>query len=395
VTRKELSMIRLIPVLLALALTLVPATATVEPADPGQVIVHEWGTFTSIADEQGQPLEWLPLGRSDLPCFVERFKFRPKETVWGTVRMETPVLYFYAPQQTTVRASVRFRNGLITEWFPRAAVTPKALGTSGIEAAGFASTVTWPEVTIMPGAEETYPTETQPNHYYAARQTDAAPIQSSSQREKFLFYRGVGKFPIPLSATETSDGRIAVKASGTDAVAAIVAFENRDGKIGYDVRHSVLGGETLLQPRLSGSVEALAGELVQALTAEGLFEREARAMVETWRDTWFEHGSRVFYIVPERTVDAVLPLDITPKPSAVKRVFVGRLELITRATREEVSSALTRRDRIGLERYGRFLQPIVGQLFPSGRSPEPARVAASTMVNEVTTAALLRAAVCR
>jgi hypothetical protein len=181
----------------------------------------------------------------------------------------------------------------------------------------------------MPGAEETYPTEAKPNHYYAARQTDAAPIEASSQREKFLFYRGVGQFPIPVSATEAADGRIAVKPSGHDPVAAIIAFENRDGKIGYDIRHSVLGGETLLQPRLSGSVEALAGELAQVLIAAGLFEREARAMVETWRDTWFEHGARVFYIVPDRTIDTVLPLDISPRPSAVRRVFVGRVEVIT------------------------------------------------------------------
>ena len=35
--------------------------------------VHEWGTFTSVAGENGQAVDWLPLsGPSDLPCFVER-----------------------------------------------------------------------------------------------------------------------------------------------------------------------------------------------------------------------------------------------------------------------------------------------------------------------------------
>ena len=33
--------------------------------------VHEWGTFTSIAGESGQAVQWNPLDRpSDLPCFV-------------------------------------------------------------------------------------------------------------------------------------------------------------------------------------------------------------------------------------------------------------------------------------------------------------------------------------
>jgi hypothetical protein len=35
------------------------------------LIAHEWGTFTSIAAETGQAVEWLPLNNpSDLPNFV-------------------------------------------------------------------------------------------------------------------------------------------------------------------------------------------------------------------------------------------------------------------------------------------------------------------------------------
>jgi len=40
----------------------------------------------------------------------------------GTVRMETPVLYFYAPRDTIVDVRVRFHGGVITEWFPHASV---------------------------------------------------------------------------------------------------------------------------------------------------------------------------------------------------------------------------------------------------------------------------------
>src|SRR5215213_196558 len=94
--------------------------------DPEPLVVHEWGTFTSVAGEQGEAAPWLPLeGQNDLPCFVERYKhFRPKAAVKGTLRMETPVLYFYAAKDTTVDVSVRFNNGLITEWFPAATVSP-------------------------------------------------------------------------------------------------------------------------------------------------------------------------------------------------------------------------------------------------------------------------------
>jgi hypothetical protein len=32
--------------------------------------------------------------------------------------------------------------------------------------------------------------------------------------------------------------------------------------------------------------------------AQGLFPKEAHAMVDTWRDSWFEEGTRAFYILP-------------------------------------------------------------------------------------------------
>ena len=42
-----------------------------------QLAVHEWGTFTTVAGEDGRAIEWLPLsGPTDLPCFVEHFETR-------------------------------------------------------------------------------------------------------------------------------------------------------------------------------------------------------------------------------------------------------------------------------------------------------------------------------
>jgi hypothetical protein len=57
-------------------------------------------------------------------------------------------------------------------------------------------------------------------------------------------------------------------------------------------------------------------------------EREAQAMIATWRSTWSEPGLRVLYVVPRRLTDEVLPLAITPPPSALVRVLVGRTEVL-------------------------------------------------------------------
>src|SRR3989442_3303544 len=83
---------------------------------------HEWGTFTSIAGSDGQAVEWSPLtGSTDLPAFVEHFRDPGfKLGLRGTVRMETPVLYFYSSKEEIVSVSVALAKSLITEWEPRA-----------------------------------------------------------------------------------------------------------------------------------------------------------------------------------------------------------------------------------------------------------------------------------
>ncbi len=79
---------------------------------------HEWGTFTSIAGRDGGAVQWSPLtGSTDLPGFVEHFRNAGfKLGLRGTVRMETPVLYFYDAREETVSVKVAFSKGVITEW---------------------------------------------------------------------------------------------------------------------------------------------------------------------------------------------------------------------------------------------------------------------------------------
>ena len=338
-----------------------PAEVRRDSRDPDNLVAHEWGTFTSVAGDQGQPIEWLPLeGQDDLPCFVERFRnFRAKFTLSGTVRMETPVIYFYAPQATTVDVSVRFPAGLVTEWFPRADVTPAGQVTNAtLTSPAFASTATWSKVAITPHAPEAFPTEPRSSHYYAARRTDAAPLKVGTQSEKFLFYRGVARVTPPVSAVVAPDGAATVRSQGAAPLGTIVRFDRRHGKLGYEIKDTKESRATLSTPALTGGVDTLAGRLETVLTREGLYLREARAMVDTWRDSWFEEGTRLLYIVPRATVDAMLPLDIKPWPIETARVFVWRLELITPATTAEVKRALETHDRAALLKYGRFLLPI-------------------------------------
>jgi hypothetical protein len=99
-------------------------------------------------------------------------------------------------------------------------------------------------------------------------------------------------------------------------------------------------------------------------------------MVETWRDSWFEEGTRLFYILPRAVVDDRLPLTISPAPTSIARVFVGRVELITDNMKDEVERAIVTGDLDTLNMYGRFLDSIVAQIAdrPS-LAADPAKVA--------------------
>jgi len=85
-------------------------------------------------------------------------------------------------------------------------------------------------------------------------------------------------------------------------------------------------------------------------------------MIATWRGSWFEEGSRLFYIVPQSFLSTNLPLSINPAPGKTVRVFVGRLELVTPATEQAVREILAAHDIVGLQKYARFLDPILAKM---------------------------------
>jgi hypothetical protein len=331
-------------------LALITAFAVPEAADQTGLTVHEWGTFTSVAGVDGMAIPWRTYaGSDDLPCFVDRFGGF-KGGLSGTVRMETPVLYFYGSHDASASVKVRFPKGTITEWYPKAMVSS---GNESIE---------WRNVRIFPNAPATFPIEPGSSHYYAARETDAAPLRAGEQWEKFLFYRGSGTFPLPVSAKVTGEGKILVKNLSGEPLRGVVLFSNMAGKPAYQVVGTVEREVTLDYESLQGDPTALGSDLEKILVREGLYRDEALAMIATWRDSWFEEGTRLFYIVAKSSVDEFLPLQIQPAPTRIARVFVGRMEIITPSMQEEVKQAIANNDRHTLEKYGRFLEPIARRL---------------------------------
>ena len=347
-----------------------------QPVDH-DLTAHEWGTFTSIAGNDGRAVQWSPLnGSVGLPTFVEHLNGAQfKAGLRGTVRMETPVLYFYSAHETAVSVKVGFSKGVITEWFPRAShIKPNpnsVLDREALNQKQINGSIAWDSVTVSPNLAASFPrdissSDDQANQYYAARETSAAPLRVKSsageQQEKFLFYRGVSAFSVPIAATVTGEGKVQVTDLVQEEIPSVIFFERRGDKFGYRLGGALQGEIWLDSPELTATSDSMSHDLEDILTSQGLYRDEARAMIETWRQSWFEEGSRLFYIVPSHFVNAILPLTITPAPLQTVRVFVGRLELVTPATAQAVQKILAAHDLEGLQTYSRFLEPILEEM---------------------------------
>ncbi len=340
-------------------------------APDNRFVVHEWGTFTSFSGSDGVKLEFRPLLDTDLPPFVLN---RPRQA--GDIstllmksalpvlqRMETPVTYFYSDRPRAVNVRVGFPRGLLTEFFPPVAVmqpefTPGPEPISGSE-------LDWGRVWIIPEdrlradvddrelAERIQkrmlprllPFSEGHEHYAYARRTDSSLVyverEADPERryaphggwfEKFLFYRGVGNFELPLQLTAHAGEQFELANLGSEPIRSLFLVTVEDQRLRFAAYDEIGAGRrlTLTQSAHSATIDELAAAVQAGLVRAGLYEKEAVAMVDTWRSSWFgERGTRLFYLLPESLTDELLPLTIEPSPDERLRVMVGRLEIMS------------------------------------------------------------------
>ncbi len=118
----------------------------------------------------------------------------------------------------------------------------------------------------------------------------------------------------------------------------------------------------------------VADDLATRLVESGLYPKEARAMVNTWRTSYFHtDGVRVLFALPQQWTDEFIPMQVHPQPKEIVRVMVGRLEVLTpererlaeNAVRDLASPDNATRERAFnfLREQGRYVEPIVRRLL--------------------------------
>ncbi len=364
------------------------------------LVIHEWGTFTSLQDEQGRTIGGINTDEEKLPAFVHDLSpipmgsdgdFSPNlikgrdycdPTV--TMRLETPVIYVHLPpgqERATFDLSVEFRGGILSQFYPLADATVdrQTLRQFGDEirvgealksprgrdepmrfsqrwsvpnlAAATTSTLSWRGIVV--GGTDHVPSTTSPV-WLAPRQVKAPTLTVGAEREKYLFYRGLGHLDAPLIVMRSpSNDLLEVfrrPGPGTPGVIPALwfadlrgdgtaAFRTAPATVSPELRRGDLVGmvvpATFTEADYSTErLTVLRRELHAAIMQEGLFADEAQALLNTWEASYFKAaGQRLFFLVPNEWTDHVLPLTISV-PATVKRAMMGRIELVSPKQRQ-------------------------------------------------------------
>jgi hypothetical protein len=358
--------------------------ASSAPRTSASLVVHEWGTITTRHAPNGTPEGRLNrISESEvLPTFVHRYEpatttddpeksLNKSPLVPGrpdvTMRLETPVLYFYPPAGSAALppfdVSVTFRGGIVNEFYPRAEAAAE-VDVERVNAkieAGYIKAwdgevlnnyvvggVRWTGVTL----KDAVPIPQTSSHAWLAprRVRSTGVLTPSGEGERYLFYRGVGHLEA-LVQTRLTATEVRLRAprrlhwlrvpSMTIGTLWLVDIR-RDGSAAFreyshigiaknaasrELQRIPLFAET---DYTSGALGDLRQAMKQALVAAGLYEDEAEAMLETWKESYFRtRGLRIFYTVPDEWLSYFLPVHISV-PHKLTRVLVGRIDIARR-----------------------------------------------------------------
>ena len=320
-------------------ISLILLAAALRPDEP--LVIHEWGTFTSLQDETGQAIGGINTDDEPVPRFVHDLAsmllIRPTELPGNffqgaprchpdvTMRLETPVIYFHPAKSvdkpTTLDVKVAFHGGWLTQFYPAAAAV--APGVESWPKFGHLRTDTtgqlsWTALSV--GGNVNGPATT--DHVWTSPRVVAAAsvTTTNNESEKFLFYRGVGHIDAPLQVVrDASKDQLFLRTQfgpiPEDKPAAIrdlwLAEVHPDGSSAFRKLKPMIDNgvtrATFDAPEFSREKAALfRADMHQALVKEGLFDDEAEALLNTWELSYFKSpGLRLFFIVPRVWTDTV------------------------------------------------------------------------------------------
>jgi len=385
--------------------------------------LHEWGTFTSISGSDGILLNGMHHEEERLPYFVhalDGMKNRGPRMTKGmsrplrnvTIKMETPVIYFYSDKAFQAKVQVGFDGGSISQWYPErsggetvAKIDPPVAFDSSLMAPytplkddlfkkyggiDFAKkrtgSIEWEVDVLDPETDRGLvfkPRETL--NWVRPRNPKANILKVGKQYEDYLFYRGVGNFQLPVKFSVDSEETLTISNHSSDKIPFLFVHEiTSEGVTRF---HSISEGL-----KASGSIQVPIGQLkternwqrpvyqkmYHGLLATGLSKEEAHGMIQTWWQSYFSRpGLRVFWVVPTSDTETILPLSVTPAPAKIVRTLLGRSEIMRPSMEKRMVKEYLEKDpkkskwnKFLHDRFGPAYLQRVRQLVPEEKQPK-------------------------
>jgi hypothetical protein len=354
------------------------------PSDPADLVVHEWGTLLAMSGSDGISLDGMYHEEHALPSFVHARSKDQLRMQLSQVKMETPVIYFYTPRVQRVQVEVGYPTGLWTQWYPQATTVRPGIVQAGSPPQTRDGNISWTVTVTPPAMKHNEPPATSSDALWNfARDVDAAYVTTqpgqgkADEWERFIFYRGLGEAPMPMQV-RLGSGRITASTSEADGVRHLFILRVENGRGAYAYAPSLTANAGLDQPvpemsesrPLDAFIKQISDDVARSLVESGLYEKEARAMVNTWASSYFKtDGVRLLFVLPQSWTDRFIPMRINPAPQQLVRVMVGRMELLDAARERRAEDAIRQlsssdpavRER-GFETLraeGRYVEPIV------------------------------------
>ena len=338
--------------------------------------VHEWGSINIVTGQQKVTVGNIADDQSDLPNFVEVWTKQPQIR---PIMIEKPIIYFYTDTKQTVSVNVKYPEGVFTQWWPKPNSFFPYAPTGNNPTPTTGGLLNW-TVTLDPKGSFDKQMPAMNNHIWwpIARDVDAATVLSNRGGvEKFLFYRGAGKF-IPTLKVDISDkGEFLlsnVDKAESREIYTVNVEEGKDPHIVY--LPALTADKTILN-----SADEAAKHMQSRLEEKGLFTKEAAGMVKIWRKAMFEKpGQRAMYMMEKEDIDKMLPLQISPKPDKEVRVILIRFECLSSNSKSNIEkwiqqlAAKSYKDRKEAQKKlmetGRLGEAVMRTAYQNAKDPE-------------------------
>ena len=312
---------------------------------PKKLTVHEWGVFRVHESEEMANADLRALW-DNLPEFVYghiRGRLVPQH--WGAVEIrDRPILFFHSPRPAHFTLKIDFPGGMPGVWWPATQV-PAIF--ANLKQPAVSKFLQW-EVSVKQPSVEWFVQNVQQlksvekGHWFNRLRVVKAddiyvrfgPGAHYVQREKFIYYDGL--FPqAKWVQIDVAKENVTLTNRVKHAVFDVTVIDARgEGKVRVGRLSKLDTGATnakveWIEIEASRFASDASERLRQQLVTAGLFDDEAKSLVDLWRKEMFETpGLHAFYRLPREEYDRLLPMTLSQNADIVRvgLIFHGHLE---------------------------------------------------------------------